>query len=47
MLSSISKMLNEHFNKSLIHFTELEGGWSAKAYKTETNDGIFFSESIR
>lgn len=42
MLSSISKMLNEHFNKSLIHFTELEGGWSAKAYKTETNDGIFF-----
>ena len=42
MTKQISKLLNEYYNKSLISFSELEGGWSAKAYKVETNDGIFF-----
>ncbi len=42
MTKLISKLLNEHYNKSLINFSELEGGWSAKAFKVETNDGIFF-----
>ena len=32
----------EHYSKSLINFSELEGGWSAKAFKVVTNDGIFF-----
>lgn len=38
----ISKLLKEYYNKSFINFSELEGGWSAKAFKVETNDGIFF-----
>lgn len=42
MTTLISKLLNEHYNKSLIHFSEQEGGWSAKAYKVEANDGVFF-----
>lgn len=42
MKELISSLLHEHYNKSLIRLSELEGGWSAKAFKVETIDGIFF-----
>lgn len=42
MKTLISMLLNEYYNKSLIKFSEIEGGWSAKAFKVETNDGVFF-----
>lgn len=38
----ISTLMKEYYNKSLTGFTEQDGGWSAKVFKVETDDGIYY-----
>jgi spectinomycin phosphotransferase len=42
MKTIFADILNKYFDLSVINITEQEGGWSARAFKIDTTNGIFF-----
>ncbi|MBN2851826.1 MAG: aminoglycoside phosphotransferase family protein [Clostridia bacterium] len=42
MKTRFTDILNKYFNLSVINITEQVGGWSARAFKIDTTNGVFF-----
>jgi spectinomycin phosphotransferase len=42
MKTIFTKILDQHYNQSVINIAEQEGGWSARAFRVDTTNGSFF-----